>query len=61
MLENIYHEEIVSGDIDIEKINLKIGLFQQKFDFTDTEKERKRVLDLVSWMIISKVKGLVTT
>ena len=60
MLENIYHEEIVSGDINTEKINSKIGLFQQKFDFTDTEKERKRVLDLASWMIISKVKGLVT-
>ena len=61
MLENIYHEEIVSGDINTEKINLKIGLFQQKFDFTDTEKERKRVLDLVSRMIINKVKGSITT
>ena len=44
-------------DNNTEKINSKIGLFRQKFDFTDTEKERKRVLDLVSWMIINKVKG----
>ena len=39
LLENIYHEEIVSGDINTEKINSKIGLFRQKFDFTDTERE----------------------
>ena len=61
LLENIYHEEIISGHINTEKINLKIGLFRQKFDYTDKEKERKHVLDLVRWMIINKRKGLVTT